>query len=56
MARRILFVPFIKAPIVGGRPGRSYVNKNLGWINSYNAKEIKKKAVLEGAVAHDIHE
>ncbi|CAN7179127.1 hypothetical protein [Paraburkholderia sp. SIMBA_054] len=56
MARRILFVPFIKAPIVGGRPGRAYVNKNLGWINSYNAKEVKKKAVLEGAVAHDIHE
>jgi len=56
MASRILFVPFVKAPIAGGRPGRGYVNKNLGWTRSYTEKETKKKAVMEDHVVHDIQE
>jgi hypothetical protein len=55
MARRILFVPFIKPPAVGRRPGSSYGVKNASWMMSYNAKETKK-AVMEGKVAHDILE
>ena len=57
MARRILFVPFVKPPLVGRtRPGRSYGEKNAGWIRSYNEKEMKKRAVMEDKVAHDILE
>ena len=56
MAQRILFVPFVKPPLIGGRPGRAYVDKNLGWINNYSAKQMAKKAVKDGPDVHDIFE
>lgn len=54
MASRILFVPFVMTQNFGGKPGRSYHDKNAGIMNPYREKQ--KKAVLEGKVAHDIYE